>query len=1014
MKNLAKIRKINSEKGIFLDKNLLNDFLSYKKIIPLRLFENDFLNSLIFFKQGILAELKKDFINAINLYRTALYLNKNLIIALEHIANCELNLNIKQKAFSIYSELLNGQRNSISCYVAINIASILTSQGQYDEALDILLKEFERNRYSATQSKLINDNIEYILNLKFEKILEKLKSLADMYLVNSEEKLRIKEKLDEYYFELKKVYEVIQKIYYTHEEKRKHYKEINCGKLLIIAGSLDLPQCKRYRVEQKLEQLKKVNIEAEFIPFSDIDKHFEKVYEYDLFIFYRVPITFNVLKFIAIADGLGKISIFEIDDLIFDPENYPPPIESFGGYVESGVYNGLIYGMLLFNLTARFCKYGLASTNPLGNKLSALVQSRKVFIHRNGLDSKNTFISPKIKNRSELTIFYGSGTLSHNQDFIDLALPALDKILEEYEHVKLLIAGYLRLPDWFLEKHSKQVILIPYTTDIKSYYNILSSADINLAVLYNGVFEGCKSEVKWIEAGCFGIPSVVSNTENYRDIIKHGEDGFIANGPDDFYLYIKALIESPELRYKIGKNAYDRILREYSLATMGENLKNIILSIVSDYKKEKINYLNAVKINNRRKVAIVNCFFPPQLIGGGTVIAYENTRILKEKFSDKYEVVVFTSEAFYNPNKKPYILKEYYFEGFKIYQAIPKFVDEKGNFKKTFEWEYYDERMKELFKKFLELEKPGLVHFHAIQRLTASIVEACLEYGIPYVITVHDAWWISDWMFLTDDKGNVYPEGFDIYDANRPLPDGVSIHDSIARRIYLKECLEKANFVYTVSEEFANLYRKNGIHNIQVIENGISPFINWQPKKTDYTKNVVLGFAPAFALHKGYDIFHKALEEVNPKNIEVLLIDYSNPIENSLDIGIIGNVITRIHGQFSRNNIVNFYKQIDILVHPSKWPESYGLSIREAMACGCGIIVSNRIGGLKDVRNKENVFIIEPTVEEMVKVIKEIDENPEKYKKVINHGNFRTTQQQVEELTLVYDSIIKGGKVNVT
>jgi len=1008
IKNFKIIKEINFKKGIFVNNNILNEFFNYQKFIPLRVFENDFLNSLVFFRLGLINELKKDFSKAKNYYELAIILNKELNIALEHIANIEYNLRNIFKAKYLYNELLNGNYEGVTCYVAINLASILESQKLYDDAINILLKEFEKNQYSAHKIRLIKDKIEHTLKLYFEDMLKEIEALASMYL-QVKENLKLVEKLSYYWEKLNRIYKLIQKIYYI-QEGRKIRGEFNYKKVLIIAGSMDLPQCRRYRIEQKIEQLKEVNIDSEVIPFTEISKHFEKIYEYDLFIFYRLPITFDVLKFISIVNGLGKISIFEIDDLIFDPVNYPPHIESFGGYVDIELYRGLIYGMFLFNLMARFCKYGLASTKPLANHLSNLVQTGKAFVHRNALDSKNFLVTSKIKNKSELIIFYGSGTLSHNQDFIDLALPALDKILDEYNSVKLMIVGYLQLPEWFLRKHSKQLKIIPYISNIKDYFELLMSADINLAVLYDGVFEGCKSELKWIEAACFGIPSVVSTTENYRDVIRHGVDGFIANDPDDFYKYIKVLIENPELRYKVGENAQKRILKEYSIENMGKNLKTIILSILEDFKSQENIKINLkVDKDRRKKIAIVNVFFPPQLIGGGTVIAYENARILNEKYSDKYEVVIFTSDAFHNPSEKPYTLKEYYFEGMRVYQVIPNFLDETGNYKKTFEWGYYDPKIKEIFKEFLDKEKPDLVHFHAIQRLTASIVEACLEYNIPYMVAVHDAWWISDWIFLTDDKGNVYPEGFDIFDRKRSLPEGVSIWDSIERRLYLKDCLEKANFVYTVSQEFANIYKKNNIENIQVIENGISPFINWEPKKTHYTKNVVLGFSPAFAIHKGYDIFNEAIIKAKTKNIEIVLVNPYNPLENNLDIGMIGNAITRIYGQFNRNNVANFYKQIDILVHPSKWPESYGLSIREAMACGCGIIASNRVGGLKDLIDKENVFIIEPTVDEMIKVIKEIDENPVKYKKVVNHGKLRTIEEQVEELVSVYNNIIKGG-----
>ena len=74
----------------------------------------------------------------------------------------------------------------------------------------------------------------------------------------------------------------------------------------------------------------------------------------------------------------------------------------------------------LFQEAAKLCEYAIASTLPLLALLQSLVTSKKGFLHRNGLDSLNIFMSKKEK--EYINIFYGSGTLAHNSDFIDLTL----------------------------------------------------------------------------------------------------------------------------------------------------------------------------------------------------------------------------------------------------------------------------------------------------------------------------------------------------------------------------------------------------------------------------------------------------------------------------------------------------------------------------------------------------------------------------------------------------------------
>lgn len=52
------------------------------------------------------------------------------------------------------------------------------------------------------------------------------------------------------------------------------------------------------------------------------------------------------------------------------------------------------------------------------------------------------------------------------------------------------------------------------------------------------------------------------------------------------------------------------------------------------------------------------------------------------------------------------------------------------------DWHPKDDLMKDLFLEFLELEKPDLIHFHCVQRLTASVVEAAKVSEIPYIVTL--------------------------------------------------------------------------------------------------------------------------------------------------------------------------------------------------------------------------------------------------------------------------------------
>ncbi len=399
-----------------------------------------------------------------------------------------------------------------------------------------------------------------------------------------------------------------------------------------------------------------------------------------------------------------------------------------------------------------------------------------------------------------------------------------------------------------------------------------------------------------------------------------------------------------------------------------------------------------IKNGRKKKIAIVNVFFPPQSIGGATRVVSDNIDILTRDYHDQFELVAFTSD----PNEgEPHQLKVYAYQGIRVYRASVLW-------RVNMDWHDRDPAMAVLFDEFLAFEQPDLIHFHCIQRLTGSIVEAALARKIPYYVTVHDAWWISDYQFLVDVEGNVHPDGHpDLYSL-LPLPQGVSFNQSIKRRIFLKEMLLQAKKVFAVSENFAALYHKNGIINITTNKNGISDTINWFPKNTSYTPNIVCAHIGGMSAHKGYFLFKEAIEATKPKNIEVLAIDHSKE-EDYVEKTDWNGVPVTIQGRISQSQIVDLYSKIDVLFAPSIWPESYGLVTREAAACGCWVVATD-IGGIaEDIKQEINGLRIQPNSLDALRLsINWILDHYDKVKAPVQNPTLRLSSQQVQELSQYY------------
>lgn len=759
---------------------------------------------------------------------------------------------------------------------------------------------------------------------------------------------------------------------------------LNTDRILIV-GDFHVAQCVRYRINQKIEQLEALGKQATAISWTELDKHQNLLALHDVVIFYRVPAVVQVIKAIAQVNATGKLSVYEIDDLLFVPD-YPPSIESYGGYVSLATHRDLTRGMALFNAAARLCRQGIASTEPLRVELASLVREKNCWLHRNGLDSLNNIRVTDKSHKDTIDIFYGSGTQAHNSDFIEQALPAVERVLSEVPQARLVVVGYLRLPQVFVTKFANQFVQLPAMESVQGYWSLLEQADINIAVLHDDKVNACKSELKWFEAGCFAIPSVLSSTANYRDVVKDGEDGFLATTHEQWYSALKKLAGSQALREAVGKAAQERAKSDYCLHALGA----AFVDTLDDYVSKTQSVILARK-KSKKKIALVNVFFPPQSIGGATRVVADNFSEFRKSYSDELDVCVFTADVECRPSHQ---MSVYNYEGCRVYRTTTLW-------REHMDWHPKDPEMYRLFREFLELEKPDLIHFHCVQRLTASIVEAARDAKIPYMVTIHDAWWISDFQFLVDHNSKVYPEGHSDPYQIIELPTNMKLADSIERRRDLKELLHGASKVLTVSNAFAEIYRKNGIHQIEVVANGVSSDIQWTLKDTSYTKRVVCGHIGGMSEHKGYYLLKEAVLKCQPENLELLIVDHSKP-EGYEQQSLWGKVPVTFVGRVNQNEVIDLYRKIDVLFAPSMWPESFGLVTREAVASGCWVVASNMGGIGEDVVKNQNGYVIEPTQKMLVAALTHINGSVSKHKAQSCTVVKRTSASQAMELKNIY------------
>jgi glycosyltransferase involved in cell wall biosynthesis len=106
---------------------------------------------------------------------------------------------------------------------------------------------------------------------------------------------------------------------------------------------------------------------------------------------------------------------------------------------------------------------------------------------------------------------------------------------------------------------------------------LLWNADINLAPLErNNRFTECKSEVKYLEAGLLGIPTVASNIGGFKNAIQSGRNGILCTTDEEWLQALEQLIGHADLREQIGRCAREDILSHHTTRMRSVELGTVI------------------------------------------------------------------------------------------------------------------------------------------------------------------------------------------------------------------------------------------------------------------------------------------------------------------------------------------------------------------------------------------------------------------------------------------------------
>ena len=314
----------------------------------------------------------------------------------------------------------------------------------------------------------------------------------------------------------------------------------------------------RYRVHHQREALELDGATCRVAHYLDptIDRIADGM---DVVVLQRVPATSHLLELVDEWRTRGVLVVFDVDDLIFDPEL----VDEIPGLAALSIDEQRAYldGLHRYRTTLDHCDGAIVPTPALADHVRATI-GLPVAVVGNGLGLVELRSAVELRRvRRErgddrVRIAYLSGSDSHQPD-LDMIAPAVATVMERRSNVEFLVVGPITAgPE--LEVFTDRVMSQPFRP-WRSLFELLVDVDVNVAPLaLPSRFNECKSAVKWLEAAAVGVATVASPSGPFADAIEHGRTGMLCRTQADWVESLTVLVDDASRRRRIGAAARRR------------------------------------------------------------------------------------------------------------------------------------------------------------------------------------------------------------------------------------------------------------------------------------------------------------------------------------------------------------------------------------------------------------------------------------------------------------------------
>ena len=335
----------------------------------------------------------------------------------------------------------------------------------------------------------------------------------------------------------------------------------------LLCANDNLPQCWLYRVEHKRQQLLQLGCQATVLTLNELHtvaSIASLLEDMEGLLIHRLPASPALFALIAAARRQAIPVLFDLDDLLFDPEQCPPPLANYGGSVPAEWHRKVSATLPQLQASLLAADQLLLSTSTLVERWTAIqaqqghpeqpIQLWPNLIPAELLQARQKPRLHWLRQRSgRLRLVVASASTPHRLIWHQQLAPALAQLLEQHQQLQLDLLGSLTLP----------LVLEPFQARIRcrehcpfpEYLQRLSEADIGLMVLEPGPFTDAKSPNRWMECSLMGLATVLSPIRSCRELLREEEHTLFATSQQAWVDQINRLIHNPKQRLAMARRA---------------------------------------------------------------------------------------------------------------------------------------------------------------------------------------------------------------------------------------------------------------------------------------------------------------------------------------------------------------------------------------------------------------------------------------------------------------------------